>query len=268
MCASGFPDPPVALCLGGMDPSGGAGLLRDAMALAALGVQPMAIPVAETLQNGLACLRIEPPALDPLARLEALEPHLSGAWGVKLGMCALDEASFHGLARALDSLAPTVRIWDPLLAPSRGAALHDAARLRRMADGLLSGPHWIVAPNRPEAAALADLPPDAPPEALARPWLERGARAVWLKGGHGVGNEVEDFWITPQGARSLGAQPRLPGERRGTGCTLAATWLGLRLLGWEDVPAAREAAQRLRAGWDHAFAPGGIGRPLFKAGAP
>ena len=64
--------PPVVLCLGGMDPSGGAGLLRDALSLAELGCQPMAVSLAETLQNGLACLRIEAPGLDPVQRLEAL----------------------------------------------------------------------------------------------------------------------------------------------------------------------------------------------------
>lgn len=263
-----LPDPPVALCLGGMDPSGGAGLLRDVLALAALGVQPMAIPVAETIQNGLACLRIDPPAVDPLVRLDALAPHLAGTWGVKLGMCALGEGDFRKLALRLEHLAPPLRIWDPILAPSRGTGLHDADGLRRMADVLLASQAWVVAPNRLEAAAVASLAPDAPPDALARPWLARGAQAVWLKGGHGGRQEVEDFWITVQGVRSLGVQERLSGERRGTGCTLAAQWLGLRLLGRDDASAAQEAARRLRAGWDRAFAPGGVGRPLFAAGMP
>ena len=49
MRAVALPSPaaPVGLCLGGLDPSGGAGLLRDVMTLAALGVQPMAVCTAE-----------------------------------------------------------------------------------------------------------------------------------------------------------------------------------------------------------------------------
>lgn len=259
--------PPVALCLGGMDPSAGAGLLRDALALAELGCQPMAVSLAETLQNGLACARIEAPGLDPVQRLETLAPHLAGRWGVKLSLCALAETDFRRLCATLRHLAPPVRIWDPILAPSAGVGLHDGGDLRRMGVDLLSMGGWIVSPNRGEAAAFAGLPPEAirtaAPEVLAAPWLEAGAQAVWLKGGHAAGDLVQDLWITREGIEALDAAPRLPGERRGTGCLLSAGWLGLRLQGREARAAARESARRLRDRWNQAFAPGGAGRPMF-----
>ena len=259
--------PPVALCLGGMDPSGGAGLLRDALSLAELGCQPMAVSLGETLQNGLACLRIEPPGLDPVLRVEALAPHLAGRWGVKLSLSALDSKDFRRLCATLRHLAPPVRIWDPILAPSAGVGLHDGADLRRMATELLPMGGWVVSPNRGEAAAFAGLPPEAiqtaAPEVLAGPWLAAGAAAVWLKGGHAPGSDIQDLWITPQGLQPLDRAPRLPGERRGTGCLLSATWLGLRLLGAPDLEAARQAARRLRDRWDQAFTPGLAGRPMF-----
>ncbi|MBL0313032.1 MAG: bifunctional hydroxymethylpyrimidine kinase/phosphomethylpyrimidine kinase [Holophagaceae bacterium] len=257
----------VALCLGGMDPSAGAGLLRDVMTLQALGVHPMAVCTAETLQNGLACQRIEAPSMDPVKRIEILGPHLTGRWGVKLGMTALDESTFLRLAATLTALNPPIRIWDPVLAPSAGVGLHDGAELRRMADVLLKDGGWVVNPNRGESAAAADLPPDriqtAEAGLLARPWLERGACAVWLKGGHAPGQEIQDLWITQNGITALPASPRLPGQRRGTGCTLAATWLGLRLLGRPELTAAEESALRLRNRWPRAFTPGGAGRPVF-----
>ena len=259
--------PPVALCLGGMDPSAGAGLLRDALALAELGCQPMAVSLAETLQNGLACTRIEAPSLDPVQRLETLAPHLAGRWGVKIGLCALEAGTFRRLCATLRHLAPPVRIWDPILAPSAGVGLHDGGDLRRMAANLLSMGGWVVSPNLGEAAAFAGLPPDAirhaAPEVLATPWLDAGAEAVWLKGGHAPGDLVQDLWITREGIELLDATPRLPGQRRGTGCLLSASWLGLRLQGLDDRAAAREAARRLRARWDLAFCPGGAGRPMF-----
>lgn len=261
------PVPPLALSLAGLDPSGGAGLLQDVRVLSELGCFPMAVPLAETLQNGLACTRITAPGLDPVARLEALGPHLVGNWGVKVGLCAVDLPNFRRLLATLDQLAPAVRIWDPILAPSAGVGLHDPEGLRDMAQALLRSGTWVACPNRGEAAALAGLPPDrirtASVEALTRPLLERGARAVWLKGGHAPGGEVEDFWVTDAGIESLGASPRLPGERRGTGCFLSAAWVGLRLQGREDRTAAREAAALLRSRWDRAWAPGGLGRPAF-----
>lgn len=259
--------PPVALCLGGMDPSGGAGLLRDALALAELGCQPMAVSLAETLQNGLGCSRIDAPAMDPVQRLETLAPHLAGRWGVKVGLCALEADTFRRLCATLRHLAPPVRIWDPILAPSAGVGLHDGGDLRRLAADLLPMGGWVVSPNRGEAAAFAGLPPEAiraaDPSALATPWLEAGAAAVWLKGGHAAGDVVQDLWITRERAEALDAAPRLPGQRRGTGCLLSASWLGLRLQGRDDRAAAREAALRLRERWDHAFTPGGMGRPMF-----
>ena len=264
--------PPIALCLGGMDPSGGAGLIRDALSVAGLGCHPMTVSLAETLQNGLGCSRIEPPSMDPVLRLEALAPHLAGRWGVKLGLCALDPAIFNRLCAALTHLAPPVRIWDPILAPSAGVGLHDGEALRRMAKALLPAGDWVVSPNRGEAAAFAGLPPQAiraaDPDRLAHPWLEAGAAAVWLKGGHAEGDQVQDLWITPEGIEALASVPRLPGTRRGTGCLLAATWLALRLRGLDPRAAAVEAAHRLRERWDRAWVPGGVGRAVFVPESP
>ena len=264
--------PPIALCLGGMDPSCGAGILRDALTVAALGCHPMAVSLAETLQNGLGCSRIEPPSMDPVLRLENLAPHLAGRWGVKVGLCALEPAPFRRLCAILGHLAPPVRIWDPILAPSAGVGLHDGEDLRCMASALLPMGGWVVSPNRGEAAAFAGLPPEAihaaEPSLLARPWLEAGAAAVWLKGGHAGGDRVQDLWITAGGIEALEASPRLPGARRGTGCTLAATWLGLRLRGLDPQAAALESARRLRNRWDRAWVPGGAGRPMFAPEAP
>ncbi len=259
--------PPVALCLGGMDPSGGAGILRDVLTLAEFGCQPMAVSLAETLQNGLACTRIAAPDLDSSQRLEALAPHLTGRWGTKLSLCALDAEAFRRLCATLRHLAPPIRIWDPILAPSVGVGLHDGQALRRMAADLLPMGGWVVSPNRGEAAAFAGLPleaiPTADPEVLARPWLTAGAAAVWLKGGHAGGAGVQDFWITPGHIQPLELAPRLPGERRGTGCLLSAAWLGLRLGGSSELEAARLAARHLRERWERAFAPGSVGRPIF-----
>lgn len=257
------PPIPVALCLGGVDPSCGAGLFRDALTLASLGIHPLGVSVAETVQSGLGCHRIEPPAVEPLDRLEALQPHLQGAWGVKLGMCALDFPRLAALLARVADWRPSFRIWDPVQAPTLGTALHSGADLRCMADVVLKNGKWIVAPNRVEAATLLESDRSSTPDVLAKPWLEAGAQAVWLKGGHDAGGEVEDFWITPTETRSLGRNPRLLGERRGTGCTVASAWLGFRLRGSDEAEAAIKAISWIRDRWERAFVPGGAGRPVF-----
>lgn len=257
---------PVALCLGGMDPSGGAGLLRDACTCQELGVHAMGVSLAETVQNGLGCRRVAPPRLDPAEQLAALSVHLTGAWGVKVGLCALEPEALQRLAQTLADLAPPVRIWDPILAPSLGAPFHDVQELLEMAGILLPMGGWVVAPNLLEAAKASGLPPEADPEALAGPFLARGARAVWLKGGHRGLPFVEDHWIDAAGARAVGRWLRLGGERRGTGCAVAAAWLCHRLLGEEGFPAAGSATAWIRDRWEPAMVPGGSGRPMFTPG--
>ena len=258
---------PIGLSLAGLDPSAGAGLFLDARVMAELGVLPMGIPLAETLQNGLGCTRIEAPSMDPVRRLEALGPHLTAPWGVKLGLSAVDLPTLRRLLGTLEGLAPACRIWDPILAPSAGVGHHLPEALQDLARAILPSGRWIVSPNWGEAAALAGIPPEgiatAEPGTLARPLLDLGARAVWLKGGHRKGEQVEDLWITADGIRSLGAHPRLPGQRRGTGCFLSAAWVAFRLKGLDDEGAARAADTHLRGAWDRAAAPGGAGRPCF-----
>jgi len=254
---------PVALCLGGMDSSAGAGLLRDVMTLSALGAHPMAVCTAETIQNGLECLQVLRPFLSPVRALEALRPHLTGVWGVKLGLCALAADELRELMAVLNELGPNPRIWDPIQAPTSGVALHDPLALRRMAEIILGTGGWVVSPNRLEAAAVGAMAVDAEPAALAEAFLGLGAKAVWLKGGHASGNRVEDFWIDSKGVSSLGIFPRLPGDRRGTGCTLASAWLAFRLRGLGDMVAAEHAAAWLRERWSDAVLPGGVGRPCL-----
>ncbi|MFZ1613366.1 MAG: bifunctional hydroxymethylpyrimidine kinase/phosphomethylpyrimidine kinase [Holophaga sp.] len=253
---------PVALCLGGLDPSAGAGLLRDATTIWELGGYPMAIPVAETVQNGAACTHIRAPLASPRERLLALRPHLAGTWGAKLGLCALPLDELAALVELLVDLKPVCGIWDPIQAPTAGVGLHHVSDLRSMAEIILGRGAWVVSPNRPEAAGFGDLREDASPVDLAGPYLKAGAKAVWLKGGHG-GGPVEDVWVDGKGATSLGVRDRLPGDRRGTGCTLASAWLCLRLQGEDELSAARHACVWMQERWAQAAVPGGFGRPSF-----
>jgi len=170
------------------------------------------------------------------------------------------------LLEAVERLQPRACIWDPVRGPSRGAAVHDVEAYRRLAARVLSHGRWVVAPNRLEAACLAGCDPNASVEALAEPWLELGAEAVWLKGGHASGDWIEDLWIRDDGIEPLGGHPRLPGERRGTGCAVASAWLALTLYGRDPIMAAREAAAWLREQWGQGFRPGGVGRPVLPMG--
>nr|WP_320133348.1 bifunctional hydroxymethylpyrimidine kinase/phosphomethylpyrimidine kinase [uncultured Holophaga sp.] len=258
---------PVALCLGGLDPSGGAGLSRDIQVLSTLGAYPMPVCTAETLQTGQACHRIAAPRLAPAECILALRPHLTGTWGLKLGLSALSRPALAACLTALPSTGARAMIWDPIAAPTSGTGLHSRRSLLAMARVLLPAGGWTVAPNRQEACLLLGRD-SGDPARLATPWLELGAEAVWLKGGHAEGDQVQDLWISREGVFPSTPRPRLPGERRGTGCTLAAAWLALRLHGAAPREAAEQAGAWLHALWPRAGAPGGFGRPAFLPEVP
>jgi len=251
---------PVALFLGGLDPSGGAGILRDVAVASGLGVHSMAIPTAETIQNGIECAEILPPSLVPTKRLDLLKPHLRGKWGVKLSMfhnCSL----LRDVLPKIHHLAPLAAIWDPIIAPTNGVGLHDPKALKEII-ALLANKNWIISPNIPEARLLADLP-HALPENAAEKIMDMGIQNVWIRSGHADGKTLQDLWCDANGHKWLTPYDRLNGDPRGTGCTVTSAWLAFRLIGMEPINAAETAIQYIRKAWNYLHVPGGAGRLTF-----
>jgi hydroxymethylpyrimidine/phosphomethylpyrimidine kinase len=217
------PEPPLLVVIAGIDPGGGAGLLRDSITARALGARVHVVGTAWTEQGEGAFHAVEP--RDP-ARLEnavrqavAREPA-----AIKIGMVPTPEAAA-AIVRALDGWGGPV-VVDPVLATSRGGPLY-AGDPRQLLPLLRRA--TLVTPNAPEAAVLAGRPVDSGPaaEAAARALRERaGIGAVLLKGGHlghpgGDGDDVVDRLDSAAGARAFG-HPRVSGPSpRGTGCALA-----------------------------------------------
>jgi hydroxymethylpyrimidine/phosphomethylpyrimidine kinase len=232
---------PLVIVVGGIDPSGGAGLLRDAATVTARGARAHAVGTAWTVQEE-GVHRVEPrePGAVRSALAAAIAAHHPAA--VKIGMAvgpATAAALLEGLA---DYPGPVV--VDPVLATSRGGALWDGGPrallplLRRAT---------LVTPNAVEAAALAAggaeletiATPDAA-EAAGRKLVERdGLGAVLVKGGHlgGAAPSVTDVLVSAAGARRV-SHPRVAGRTpRGTGCALA-TAIAVELARGRELTAA------------------------------
>ena len=259
------PEVPVALLLGGFDPSGGAGILRDVAVVSGLGIHPMAIPIAETVQNGFECAEIVSPGLNPMKQLDALKIHLCGKWGVKLSM-------FHSCSLLCDVLPqihrskPSAAIWDTVIAPTYGVSLHSTTSIKEVI-GLLANNNWVVSPNIPEARLLADLP-HGDIETIAKKLTDIGMQSVWIRGGHGADETVQDLWYDSKGPEWLTPYDRLDGDPRGTGCTVTSAWLAFRLSGMEPISAAEAAIQYIRKAWDYLHMPGNVGRLAFPPRVP
>jgi hydroxymethylpyrimidine/phosphomethylpyrimidine kinase len=213
------------LAIGGFDPSGGAGVVRDFLTARTLGAGVAMVPTAWTEQSPAGVSAIEPRA--PVALESAVRAGLArmggAACAVKIGMVPTIEAAA-AIGRALDGFAGPV-VFDPVLAASSGGALFAGAPAQLMP---LVGRADLVTPNAVEAGALAEVAVDGPAAAVAAAAIlcDRGARAVLVKGGHLTGEEAIDVLLTvaADGSRveQRFAGPRLPGPPvRGTGCALA-----------------------------------------------
>lgn len=208
----------VVLAIGGLDPGGGAGLVRDFLTAEALGARALLVGTAWTMQSPAGVRAFEPRAADHLQQdVMAARALAGGGAAVKIGMVGTP-ALAAALVEALEGFAGAV-VYDPVLGASSGGALY-----RGPIEGL--APLWrratVVTPNLAEAAALTGRAVTSAGDARAagEALVAAGARAVLVKGGHLEG-PAEDHLVTAAGGRSFTA-PRLPGPSpRGTGCALA-----------------------------------------------
>ena len=212
---------PRVLCIGGTDPTGGAGLAADVRALSCLGSYAATVVTAVTVQTSTSVSDIfAVPASIVRAQIAAAlaEP---GCDVIKTGMLGGEDA-VRAVAEA--PFGPTHRlIVDPIVSSSSGRRLlsNEGIDLLR---SLLLPRAALVTPNRPELEILLDrkLLTDEDVQLGASELLATGCGAVLVKGGHAEGESSTDFLVTLDGDSCKIERPRLATRARGTGCTYAA----------------------------------------------
>lgn len=210
-----------ALAIGGLDPTGGAGLLLDAFVLAAAGYAPATAVTLLSAQNSASFLGAWPVAPALLrAQLEAVAAEGALA-AVKIGALGSVRLAETVAAWLRDGGAENV-VLDPVLAASSGGPLIDDGRA---AVAALAPQLAVITPNAAEAAllsglAVADL---ASAARAAAALAERLGCAVVVSGlrepGSALATDVlargHDVSFVPH------ALVEVQGEVRGTGCMLA-----------------------------------------------
>lgn len=235
----------MVVAVGGFDPGGGAGVVRDLLTARTLGARVRLVPTAWTAQSPRTGVRSVEPR-QPAALAAALGEALAEAppqTAVKLGMMP-DQAVARAVLDALRGFAGPV-VFDPVLAASSGGALYAGEPKELLA---LAARATLVTPNAGEAERLTGEPvADLGGAARAgRVLIEAGAPAALVKGGHLSGEQAVDLLITVHGTRPFAA-PRLGGPSvRGTGCALA-TAIAVALASGQPLEAAVAGAK----GWLH-----------------
>ena len=235
---------PRVLVAAGLDPSGGAGLVADFKALAAVGARGWAVATALTAQGPKGARGFEPVSERMLiAQLDALLAGRERPRAIKTGMLGSARLAAALAARlGAPDLVRAPLILDPVLAASSGAPLFDDGGLGA---GVALVPLLVRArlltPNLPELAALTscDVSTDDLAIAAAR---TLPCRAVLVKGGHREGAPVDLLVEGRRVTRFTGR--RRAGGARGTGCRLASAIAGLLSRG-ETLDAAVRGAKRV-----------------------
>jgi hydroxymethylpyrimidine kinase/phosphomethylpyrimidine kinase len=253
------PERPNVIAVGGLDPSGGAGLVRDLLTAAALGARAVLVGTAWTCQDERGVKGVEPrsPGMVRAGIEHALETCPLGRTAVKVGMAA-NRSIVAAIVSGLQAWQGPV-VLDPVRGASGGGSLFEG----NPADLLpLMRRATIVTPNLAEAAWLTGLPVQTldqsrqAAQTLAR-WSEA---AVLVKGGHLAG-PATDVLCSSAGER-LYVGPRLPGRSpRGTGCALA-TALAVGLVSGQSLEQAVQDAKAWLAARIRTAVPIGAARYL------
>lgn len=217
---------PAVLVFSGLDPSGGAGMAADILAIAGQGAHALPVVTALTVQDNNRVYEVAP--VDSALLVRQARALIDGVRidAVKLGIPGnrANAEAIAGLLVELRARHPALPVvLDPVLASGHGDALArgDAVEVLKPLLALAT----LLVPNLGEAAALG----------------QHGCPHVLTTGGHGDGAEVLNRWSGPDGER-VWRWERLEGEFHGSGCTLAAAIAGRLALG-ETLAVALDRAQ-------------------------
>ena len=233
---------PIVLTIAGFDPSCGAGVAADLKTFAAQNCYGVAAVTALTVQSTLGVKSIHvTPATTLRAQLDALAEDVQIA-AIKIGMLG-SRTNAAAVGDFLDAVKVANVVLDPVIQPSAGGPeLLDAAGVKYLGDELMCRVA-VVTPNIAEARLLSglEIKDIAGMEAAARKLIERGARAVVVKGGHM--EKAVDVLFDGIEVTTLGGDHLKSENTHGSGCTFASAIAAQLALGRP----LREAAMLAKA---------------------
>lgn len=232
---------PIALTIAGSDPSGGAGIQEDLKVFTELGVHGFSCVTAITVQSTFGMRRSF--NLDGVLVAEQISCLLEdrNPQAAKTGL--LTKESLSQVALFINRVSFPV-VVDPIFASGTGFLLADSQDIEFYKTQIIPS-SAIITPNVPELQALigSAITQSSMFEGAARKLLEMGAKAVLVKGGHLMEDQVVDLFLTKTDARRFVKPRRGFKNVHGTGCALSAAIAAhlARGAGLADAVASAEA---------------------------
>jgi hydroxymethylpyrimidine/phosphomethylpyrimidine kinase len=249
--------PPIILCFSATDPSGGAGLPADILAISAMGGHALPVVTAVTVQDTLGVEDVHP---------------LDAEWVVNQARCVLEDmpvAAFKigvmgsveivaGIAEVVSDYPEVPLILDPVLASEGGDSFADDHVVMAIRE-LLLPQTTILTPNVIEARRLASADgeeEDLELDECAGRLIGMGCEFVLITGTHESGPQVTNRLYGGEGLIQQLHWDRLQGNYHGSGCTLAASLAAAMSAGLELEKACQDAQAFTWNTLAHGFRPG------------
>src|SRR3954451_22976740 len=247
---------PAVLTFAATDPTSGAGLQADILALASMGCYPLSVVTALTVQDTAGVqsfLPIDPDWVADQARC-ILEDMPIAAF--KMGMLGSTEI-VTVVAEVVSDYPDVPLVLDPILASGRGDVFASEDMISAIRE-LLVPQSTVVTPNIPELRRLAgdDDNEDVGIAECAQKLLDSGCEYVLVTGTHDSTPEVVNTLFHRGGVLRSDSWQRLPGSYHGSGCTLSAALAANLARGLDIGDAVYEAQDYTWQALAHAFRPG------------
>lgn len=248
------PSPPLVLVFAASDPSAGAGIQADILALASLGCHPLTAITALTVQDTVGVQAIQAVAAEFLEQQARTVLEDMPVSAFKIGVLGSVE-NVLAVAEIVADYPEIPLILDPVLSSGRGDDLSGEEIIAAMREMLLPQT-TLITPNAPEARRLAESDEDENEPSIdvcAGRLIEMGAQYVLITGTHESTPQVVNTLYGPNGVIRRDRWERLPGSYHGSGCTLASAIAGCIAGGANIEDAVRDAQdftwQALKSGF-------------------
>ena len=250
------PSLPAVLTFAATDPTSGAGLQADLLALASMGCYPLSVVTALTVQDTSGVesfLAIDPDWVADQARC-ILEDIPVAAF--KMGMLGSTEIVTL-VAEVVSDYPDVPLVLDPVLSSGRGDEFAGEDMVSAIRE-LLVPQSTVVTPNIPELRRLAgeDDNDDVSLADCAQILLDSGCEYVLVTGTHDSTADVVNTLYHRGGVLRADTWQRLPGSYHGSGCTLASALAANLARGLDIGDAVYEAQDYTWQALAHAFRPG------------
>jgi hydroxymethylpyrimidine/phosphomethylpyrimidine kinase len=250
------PSLPAVLTFAATDPTSGAGLQADLLALASMGCYPLSVVTALTVQDTAgeeSFLAIDPDWVADQARC-ILEDIPVAAF--KMGMLGSTEI-VTVVAEVVSDYPDVPLVLDPVFASGRGDEFAGEDMVSAIRE-LLVPQSTVVTPNIPELRRLAgeDDNEDVSLADCAQILLDTGCEYVLVTGTHDSTADVVNTLYHRGGVLRADTWQRLPGSYHGSGCTLASALAANLARGLDIGDAVYEAQDYTWQALAHAFRPG------------